>query len=97
MRRPGARYLAQRTGARFAAGRRLNLNELSIDLIAREPASGDAPAYYRWCIALNHPSGGEIRFGASHLIQIQTAPPLLSDEQRYPSEHRPPFSLAALP
>jgi hypothetical protein len=81
----------------FAAGGRLNLNELSIDAIARDPVPGDAPAYYRWCITLNHPSGGEIRFGASHFTRIPTAPPRLSDEQRYPPEHRPPFNLAALP
>jgi len=42
----------------FAAGRRLNLNELSVRAITREPVLGEGPAYYYWHIALNHPAGG---------------------------------------
>lgn len=77
--------------------RGMNLSELSIDGITRQPVPGESPARYRWRIVLNHPPGGEIRFGASHYTQIPTAAPRLSDEQRFPPEHRPPFSLAALP
>ena len=57
----------------------------------------EGPAYFYWRIALNHPAGGEIRFGASHFSQIQTALPLVCDEQRYPAEQRPPFSVAVPP
>ena len=80
-----------------ATGNGLNLNELSIDDITREPVPGAAPTDYHWRIGLNHPPGGEIHFRASQFTQIRTAPPLACEEQRYPSEHRPPFSLAALP
>jgi hypothetical protein len=77
------------------AGRRY-LNELSIHDIDRQPATGEASGYYRWRIDLNLPPSGRIQFGASGFTQTLSAPGRLCDDQRFPSEHRPAFSLAAL-
>lgn len=69
------------------------LNELSIASIAREPirhagAAVDLP-YYRWTIALNLTTDGEIAFGASGYTQTLRAEPTLHDEQRLPAGDRP--------
>ena len=77
-------------------GHRRYLNELSIHHIDRQPLPG-SPGCFRWRIDLNMPQGGRICFEASRFSQILTAPALLCDEQRFPSEHRPPVTLAALP
>ena len=77
-------------------GHRRYLNELSIHHIDRHPAA-DAPGSFRWRIDLNGPAGGRIGFDASRYSQILTAPACLCDEQRFPSEHRPPLTLAVLP
>ena len=53
---------------------RRNLNELSIDRIARQPIAADEPGYYRWEITLNLPPGGKIAFGASRYTQTLAAP-----------------------
>ena len=77
-------------------GHRRYLNELSIHHIDRQP-SADLPGCFRWRVDLNMPRGGRICFEASRFSQILTAPARLCGEQRFPSEHRPPFTLAALP
>jgi hypothetical protein len=76
-------------------GHRRYLNELSIHHIDRHPVA-NAPGSFRWQIDLNAPAGGRIGFDASRYSQILTASARLCDEQRFPSEHRPPFTLAAL-
>ena len=71
----------------------LALNEWSIAAIGSSPAPhpGQAPAlpYYRWRIALNLPSNGEIAFGASGYTQTLRAEPVLTDNQRLPATERP--------
>jgi hypothetical protein len=69
------------------------LNELSIASITREPirregAAGPLP-YYRWTMALNLPTDGEIAFGASGYTQTLRAEPTLHKEQRLPKGDRP--------
>ena len=70
----------------------LALNEWSIAAIDSSPAPhpGQAPAlpYYRWRIALNVPSNGEIAFGASGYTQTLRAEPVLTDQQRLPAAKR---------
>jgi hypothetical protein len=80
---------------RASDGGRRYLNELSIHDIARQPAAGDACGYYQWRVDLNLPPNGRIKFGASDFTQRLSAPARLCDDQRFPSEHRPAFSLAA--
>ena len=81
---------------RGADGHRRYLNELSIHHIDRQP-SADLPGCFRWRVDLNMPRGGRNCFEALRFSQILTAPARLCAEQRFPSEHRPPFTLAALP
>ena len=81
---------------RGSDGYRRYLNELSIHNIGRQQIA-DAPRCFRWRIDLNMPQGGRICFEASRYSQILTAPARLCEEQRFPREHRPPFTLAALP
>lgn len=70
-----------------------NLNELAIDRIEREPIPTARSELYRWRLKLNLPADGEIAFVASRLTLTLTTPPQLSDEQRFPPDQRPPFSL----
>lgn len=69
-------------------GLQTNLNEASIDRVERtlQPEAEqkiclDQP-YWRWCIALNWPKGGEITFGASGFELDLRAEPTLTDQQR---------------
>ena len=77
-------------------GCRRCLSELSIHHVDRQPVTG-IPGCFRWQIDLNAPPGGLIRFTAARVSQLLTSPARLCDEQRFPGEHRPPFTLAALP
>ena len=74
------------------SGHRTGLNELSIDMITREPVpdeEGYPPrSYFSWRIALNVPQGGKITFGASGFTQTQRAEPILLDEQSLPRSSR---------
>ena len=84
-----------RIGIAFGAGgARETLNELSIAAIDRHPAAATAgpgqQPYYDWRIALNLPVGGEITFGASGYSLTLRAAPVLTDQQRLPTGHRPP-------
>lgn len=76
-------------------GHRMNVNELSIAQIVREPVErpGGAPPYYAWRIELNLPQGSEIRFGASGYTQTLRSEPNLTDEQRLPADTRAPLTL----
>ncbi len=68
------------------------LGEMSIAEITRIPLahhSGRDLPYWRWRIALNWPSGGEIFFAASGFRQTLRAEPVLLDEQRFSSADRP--------
>jgi hypothetical protein len=74
------------------SGGQVNMNELSIHEITRERVEDqkvclDRP-YYRWRIALNLPSDGEIGFCASGFTQTLRAEPALLDEQRLPAAER---------
>ncbi len=74
------------------SGGQVTMNELSIDAITRERVEDqkvclDRP-YYRWRIALNLPTGGEIAFSASGFTQTLRAEPVLLDEQRLPAAER---------
>ena len=74
------------------SGGQVSMNELSIDAITRQRVEDqkvclDRP-YYRWGIALNLPSGGEIAFCASGITQALRAEPVLLDEQRLPAAER---------
>ncbi|MGH6946437.1 MAG: hypothetical protein ACREDZ_03840 [Kiloniellales bacterium] len=67
---------------------------LSIDRIgrrlldpARQKVCLDRP-YWRWLIALNDPSGGEIAFGASGFSQALRAEPLLTGQPFLPRDAR---------
>ncbi|HEV8678118.1 MAG TPA: hypothetical protein VGQ90_01990 [Stellaceae bacterium] len=77
-------------------GYQRNLNELAIDRIEREPMPTARTESYRWRIKLNLPARGEISFIASRFTLTLAAPPQLTDEQRFPAGHRPPFSLGTL-
>jgi hypothetical protein len=76
-------------------GHRRYLNELSIHRVDRQRLA-NAAGDFRWRIDLNTPAGGRICFEASRFSQTLTAPARLCTEQRFPSEPRPPFTLAAL-
>jgi hypothetical protein len=69
------------------------LNELTIDHICREPLPAHKMGWFRWRIELNQPKGGRIQFAASRFSQVLSGPPLLCNEQRYPGNQRPPFTL----
>jgi len=82
----------------FAASEhRINVNELSIAQIVREPverlAAAGAPPYYAWRIELNLPEGGEIGFGATGYTQTLRAEPRNLEEQRLPPDDRSPMIL----
>ena len=83
-------------GCGASDGYRRYLSELSIRHIDRQPVAAE-PGCFRWRIDLNAPQGGLIRFTATRFSQLLTAPARLCDEQRFPGEHRPQFTLAALP
>ncbi len=74
------------------SGGQVSINELSIHAITRQRVEDqkvylDRP-YYRWRIALNLPSDGEIAFCASGFTQTLRAEPVLLDEQRLPAAER---------
>ena len=75
------------------SGHEMTLNELSIDEITRETAPKEstfgAQDYSRWCIALNLPQGGSIRFGASCYELALRAEPVLRDQPRLSASERP--------
>ena len=67
------------------SGNQIALHAWSIDAITRQPIADqrvclDRP-YYRWRIALNMPTGGEMSFGASGFTQFLRAAPVLLDQQ----------------
>ncbi len=75
-----------------SGGQVFSMNELSIDAITRQRVEDqkvclDRP-YYRWRIALNLPSGGEIAFCASGFTQTLRAEPVLLAEQRLAAAER---------
>jgi len=68
------------------------LHPASIDRIEREPAKDqkvylDRP-YYRWRVAMNWPTGGEIAFGAVGFTQTLLAEPIQCDRQHLSSRER---------
>jgi len=78
-------------------GPRMNINELSIAQIVREPverpAAAGAPPHYAWRIELNLPQGSEIAFGASGYTQTLRSEPQLIDQQSLPADTRAPLIL----
>jgi hypothetical protein len=76
-------------------GTQISLNPLSIDRIEREGVTDqriclDRP-YWRWSIRFNDPEGGLIAFGASGFRLALRAEPLLTAEQRYPTDRSRPL------
>ncbi|HUS52560.1 MAG TPA: hypothetical protein VMY41_00945 [Thermohalobaculum sp.] len=84
-------------GADGSGGQRININELSIAQIVRDPverlAAVGAPPHYAWRIELNLPQGSKIGFGASGYTQTLRSEPQLIDEQRLPADTRAPLIL----
>jgi hypothetical protein len=80
-----------------SSGYRMNLNEMSIAQIVREPAERPAgpgaPPYYAWRIELNLPQGGVIGFGASGYTQSLRAEPQNLDQPRLGPDGRPAMTL----
>lgn len=73
-------------------GGQVALHELSIHRITRDPVKDqkvcfDRP-YYRWCIELNWPKGGSIRFVASGYTLVLRGEPATADAPRLPSRVR---------
>ena len=70
----------------------INISEPSIHEIEREPLENQTicldRAYFRWRIALNHPSDGAISFGASGLSLDLRAQPVLIPEQKLSPRQR---------
>lgn len=74
------------------SGGQVALHEWSIDAITRRRIRDrkicfDRP-YYRWRIALNVPSGGDMTFGASGFTQVLRAEPVLLDQQKLSAANR---------